>query len=142
MESTTNTEQEKEKVRRNLLERYLSTGKIGLIRPANTDEAIDLIETVVDMYVDTPLSNCSNNDDDGNSGSNNNGANIHDEYINQNSLIENATTDTNCQEDLIIDYMDVSVDVDVDMNNEISTDTEFMTLSEMSERLKSLLDDV
>lgn len=43
-------EVEKEKVRRNLLERYLSTGKVGLVRPASDAEAVDLIETVVELY--------------------------------------------------------------------------------------------
>lgn len=40
----------KEKIRKNLLERYLSTGKVGLVRPHSDEEAIDLIETVVELY--------------------------------------------------------------------------------------------
>lgn len=40
----------KEKLRRDLLERYISTGKVGLIKPASDADAIDLIETVVDLY--------------------------------------------------------------------------------------------
>lgn len=40
----------KEKIRRELLERYISTGKVGLIKPSSDDEAIDLIETVVELY--------------------------------------------------------------------------------------------
>lgn len=40
----------KEKLRRDLLERYISTGKVGLIKPGSDADAIDLIETVVDLY--------------------------------------------------------------------------------------------
>ena len=45
----------KEKMRKNLLERYLSTGKVGLTKPKNDDEAIDLIETVVELYDEKPV---------------------------------------------------------------------------------------
>lgn len=41
---------DKEKIRRDLLERYISTGKVGLIKPASDEEAVDLIETVVGLY--------------------------------------------------------------------------------------------
>ena len=44
----------KEKIRRELLERYISTGKVGLVKPTSDDEAIDLIETVVELY-DEPI---------------------------------------------------------------------------------------
>lgn len=44
----------KEKIRRELLERYISTGKVGLIKPTSDDEAIDLIETVIELY-DEPV---------------------------------------------------------------------------------------
>ena len=44
----------KEQVRRDLLERYLSTGMIGLTKPKDDDEAIDLIEAVVNLYDDEP----------------------------------------------------------------------------------------
>ncbi len=46
----------KDKLRRSLLERYISTGKVGLIKPATDEEAIDLIETVVDLYDVQPTS--------------------------------------------------------------------------------------
>lgn len=45
----------KEQLRKDLLERFISTGKVGLIRPKNIDEAIDLIETVVQTYEDKPV---------------------------------------------------------------------------------------
>lgn len=45
----------KEELRRSLLERYLSTGKVGLTKPKDIDEAIDLIETVVEIYKETPV---------------------------------------------------------------------------------------
>ena len=45
----------KEQMRRELLERYLSTGRVGLTKPKNDDEAIDLIETVVELYEDQPV---------------------------------------------------------------------------------------
>lgn len=45
----------KEKIRRELLERYISTGKVGLVKPASDDEAIDLIETVVELYEPEPV---------------------------------------------------------------------------------------
>lgn len=45
----------KELMRRQLLERYLSTGRVGLTKPKNCDEAIDLIETVVEVYEDKPV---------------------------------------------------------------------------------------
>ena len=41
--------------RRELLERYLSTGRVGLTKPKNDAEAIDLIETVVQLYDDSPV---------------------------------------------------------------------------------------
>ena len=40
----------KEQIRKELLERYLSTGRVGLTKPKNDAEAIDLIETVVGLY--------------------------------------------------------------------------------------------
>lgn len=40
----------KEQLRRELLERYISTGKVGLTKPKTQEEAIDLIETVIDLY--------------------------------------------------------------------------------------------
>lgn len=40
----------KEKMRKDLLERYISTGKVGLTKPSNDEEAIDLIETIVELY--------------------------------------------------------------------------------------------
>lgn len=46
----------KDKLRRSLLERYISTGKVGLIKPTTDEEAIDLIETVVDLYDVQPTS--------------------------------------------------------------------------------------
>lgn len=46
----------KEQMRKNLLERYLSTGKVGLTKPENDEEAIDLIETVVELYDEKPVS--------------------------------------------------------------------------------------
>lgn len=46
----------KEELRRELLERYLSTGKVGLTKPHTQEEAIDLIETVVDLYEAPPKS--------------------------------------------------------------------------------------
>ena len=46
----------KEELRQDLLERYLSTGKVGLTKPKNDSDAIDLIETVVELYDDTPVS--------------------------------------------------------------------------------------
>ena len=45
----------RELLRRELLERYLSTGRIGLTKPKNDAEAIDLIETVVQLYDDSPV---------------------------------------------------------------------------------------
>ena len=45
----------KEELRQDLLERYLSTGKVGLTKPKSDAEAIDLIETVVELYDDTPV---------------------------------------------------------------------------------------
>ena len=44
----------KEKMRKDLLERYLSTGRVGLTKPKNDDEAIDLRETVVELYDEKP----------------------------------------------------------------------------------------
>lgn len=44
----------KEQLRRELLERYISTGKVGLTKPSTQEEAIDLIETVVDLYEAPP----------------------------------------------------------------------------------------
>jgi hypothetical protein len=45
----------KEQMRRELLERYLSTGRVGLTKPKSDSEAIDLIETVVELYEDKPV---------------------------------------------------------------------------------------
>lgn len=45
----------KEQMRRELLERYLSTGRVGLTKPKNDNEAIDLIETVIELYEDKPV---------------------------------------------------------------------------------------
>ena len=45
----------KEQIRRDLLERYLSTGKVGLTKPKDDAEAIDLIETVVELYDNEPV---------------------------------------------------------------------------------------
>ena len=45
----------KEVIRRDLLERYLSTGKVGLTKPKDDNEAIDMIETVVALYDDEPV---------------------------------------------------------------------------------------
>jgi hypothetical protein len=44
----------KEKMRKDLLERYLSTGRVGLTKPKTDEEAIDLIETVVELYDEKP----------------------------------------------------------------------------------------
>lgn len=49
-------EKSKEKIRRMLLERYISTGRVGLTKPQNDEEAIDLIETVVELYDPRPAS--------------------------------------------------------------------------------------
>ena len=38
---------ERESIRQELIERYLSTGKVGLTRPKDDIEALDLIETVI-----------------------------------------------------------------------------------------------
>ena len=45
----------RELLRRELLERYLSTGRVGLTKPKNDAGAIDLIETVVQLYDDSPV---------------------------------------------------------------------------------------
>jgi len=45
----------KEDTRRELLERYLSTGRVGLTKPKSNEEAIDLIETVLEFYEDSPV---------------------------------------------------------------------------------------
>ena len=45
---------ERESIRQELIERYLSTGKVGLTRPKDDIEALDLIETVVELYKPTP----------------------------------------------------------------------------------------
>ena len=45
----------KEQMRMDLLERYLSTGKVGLTKPKDDLEAIDLIETILESYDDTPV---------------------------------------------------------------------------------------
>lgn len=45
----------KENLRRDLLERYLSTGRVGLTKPNSDEEAIDLIETVLQLYDDKPV---------------------------------------------------------------------------------------
>lgn len=44
----------KEKIRRELIERYLSTGKVGFQKPKSDEEAIDLIESVVELYDTKP----------------------------------------------------------------------------------------
>lgn len=44
----------KEQIRRDLLERYISTGRVGMTKPQTDAEAIDLIETVVELYEPTP----------------------------------------------------------------------------------------
>ena len=41
-------------MRKDLLERYLSTGRVGLTNPKDDEEAIDLIETVVELYDEKP----------------------------------------------------------------------------------------
>lgn len=46
---------DKEKIRRELLERYLSTGKVGLVKPADDAEAVDMIETIVEFYKPEPV---------------------------------------------------------------------------------------
>lgn len=43
-------DESKEKLRRELIERYLSTGKVGFQKPKSDEEAIDLIESVVELY--------------------------------------------------------------------------------------------
>lgn len=43
-------DESKEQLRRDLLQRYLSTGKVGFQKPKTDEEAIDLIETVVNLY--------------------------------------------------------------------------------------------
>lgn len=45
----------KETLRRELLERYLSTGNVGLTKPKNDSHAIELIETIVQLYDDKPV---------------------------------------------------------------------------------------
>lgn len=45
----------KDQMRMDLLERYLSTGKVGLTKPKDDLEAIDLIETILELYDDTPV---------------------------------------------------------------------------------------
>lgn len=45
---------EKEQIRQELIERYLSTGKVGFTRPKDDMEALDLIETVVELYKPAP----------------------------------------------------------------------------------------
>lgn len=45
----------RELLRRELLERYLSTGRVGLTKPKDDAEAIDLIETVGQLYDDSPV---------------------------------------------------------------------------------------
>lgn len=45
---------EREHIRVELIERYLSTGKVGLTRPKDDMEALELIETVVELYKPTP----------------------------------------------------------------------------------------
>jgi len=46
---------DKEKIRRELLERYLSTGKVGLVKPTDDAEAVDMIETIVEFYKPEPV---------------------------------------------------------------------------------------
>ena len=45
---------EKEQIRQELIERYLSTGKVGFTRSKDDMEALDLIETVVELYKPAP----------------------------------------------------------------------------------------
>ena len=45
----------KEEFRIHLLEYYLSTGKVGLTTPESEDEAIDLVEMLVNSYNDKPI---------------------------------------------------------------------------------------
>ena len=42
-------------MRRELLERYISTGKVGMVKPSSDSEALDLIETVIEIYDPTPV---------------------------------------------------------------------------------------
>lgn len=44
----------KELIRNELIERYESTGRVGLTKPRNHTEAMQLIETVVDLYEEEP----------------------------------------------------------------------------------------
>jgi hypothetical protein len=46
---------DKEKLRKSLLERYISTGKVGFSKPANDEEAIAFIETIVKFYTPEPV---------------------------------------------------------------------------------------
>ena len=43
----------KSEIRKELLERYNTTGRIGLSKPKNYDEAISIIETLVNIHDDT-----------------------------------------------------------------------------------------
>lgn len=45
----------REQLRKTLLQRYLSTGKIGFMKPKDDCEAIDLIETIVESYNPKPI---------------------------------------------------------------------------------------
>ncbi len=45
----------KDTIRSDLLERYLSSGRVGLTKPKTDNEAIDLIETVVELYNEKPI---------------------------------------------------------------------------------------
>lgn len=38
-----------------MLQRYLSTGRVGLTKPKTDSEAIDLIETIVELYDEKPV---------------------------------------------------------------------------------------
>lgn len=41
-------------ISKELVERYLQTGKIGFYRPKNKNEALSLIETVLELYRQEP----------------------------------------------------------------------------------------
>lgn len=43
----------KSEIRKELLERYNTTGRIGLAKPKNYDEAVSIIETLVNIHDDT-----------------------------------------------------------------------------------------
>ena len=129
------TEDEKEKVRRNLLERYLSTGKVGLIKPKSTDEAIDLIETVVDMYVDVPKNNSNSNNDDI----------VEDTLDTLDPLANNSIVyDENDEDENDEDENDEDEEGELEAEDTSYTSyTSYtLTLSQMSEKLKNILADI